>query len=204
RNPSGVLQRPAVHRLNPARHPLQNGVHAGRQDDARAGRQVGREERGHLEIIEGRLLHDVEEWSAKLLCRAQHVRQQMVDHEGHDLGRDVDEVAEDGGWTTDDGCNAYLPCVICRPSFVVSPLIVGFLPESGLFSSQPYPSVSNRRERASIISSRPTSPSPKPTISRITSSAMSEPTTPVSAPRMPASAQAGTVPGGGGSGNKQR
>ena len=58
--------------------------------------------------------------------------------------------------------------------------------------------------RASTINSRPTSPSPKPTISRITSSAIIEPSTPVSAPRMPASAQAGTVPGGGGSGNRQR
>ena len=43
---------------------------------------------------------------------------------------------------------------------------------------------------------RPTRPSPKPTISRITSSAIIEPRMPGSAPRMPASAQAGTVPGG--------
>src|SRR5262249_48914304 len=45
---------------------------------------------------------------------------------------------------------------------------------------------------------------PKPTISLITSSAISEPTTPASAPSTPASAQAGTLPGGGGSGNRHR
>src|SRR6202140_3120291 len=59
-------------------------------------------------------------------------------------------------------------------------------------------------ERASTISRRPTKPSPKPTISRITSSAIMEPSTPVSAPRMPASAQAGTLPAGGGAGGKER
>ena len=42
------------------------------------------------------------------------------------------------------------------------------------------------------------------TISRITSSAIIEPSTPVSAPSTPASEHAGTVPGGGGSGNRQR
>jgi len=36
------------------------------------------------------------------------------------------------------------------------------------------------------------------------STAMSVPTTPATAPRMPASEQAGTAPGGGGSGNRQR
>src|SRR5436305_1712410 len=58
--------------------------------------------------------------------------------------------------------------------------------------------------RASIITSRPTRPSPKPTISLITSSAIIDPSTPASAPSTPASAQAGTLPGGGGSGNRQR
>jgi VWFA-related protein len=66
------------------------------------------------------------------------------------------------------------------------------------------PSPSNRIARASNIRSRPTRPSPKPTISRTASSAIIDPITPVSAPRMPASAQAGIVPGGGGSGNRQR
>ena len=61
----------------------------------RAGRQVGREERRHLEIVQGRLLHDLEEWPAKLLRRAQHHGQQMVDHERHDCGRDMDEVTKD-------------------------------------------------------------------------------------------------------------
>ena len=50
----------------------------------------------------------------------------------------------------------------------------------------------------------PTRPSPKPTISRIASIAIIEPSTPASAPSTPASAQVGTVPGGGGSGNRQR
>ena len=42
-------------------------------------------------------------------------------------------------------------------------------------------------------------PSPKPTISRMTSSAISDPITPVSAPDCPASAQAGNCSDGGGS-----
>src|SRR5437763_777561 len=58
--------------------------------------------------------------------------------------------------------------------------------------------------RASTINSRPTSPSPNPTISRTASSAIIEPMTPASAPNIPASAQAGTEPAGGGSGNRQR
>ena len=45
---------------------------------------------------------------------------------------------------------------------------------------------------------------PKPTISRITSSAISEPTMPVSAPSTPASAQVAAAPGGGFCGNRQR
>ena len=43
------------------------------------------------------------------------------------------------------------------------------------------------------MTKRPTRPSPNPTISLITSSAIIEPSTPVSAPKMPASAQAGTL-----------
>ena len=56
----------------------------------------------------------------------------------------------------------------------------------------------------SIMSSRPTSPSPKPTIARITSSAARLPATLASAPRIPASAQVATVPAGGDCGNRQR
>src|SRR6478735_7820699 len=53
--------------------------------------------------------------------------------------------------------------------------------------------------RASKWIRRPTSPSPKPTISRIASRAIIEPMTPASAPSTPASAQLATVPGGGAS-----
>ena len=73
------------------------------------------------------------------------------------------------------------------------------------------PGISQRlephRARAIINScpTRPSSPSPKPpTRTRIASSAISEPSTPASAPNMPASAQVGMVPGSGGSGNRQR
>src|SRR4051812_47371885 len=78
------------------------------------------------------------------------------------------------------------------------------VPLNGFPSSHPYRSVSNRGARASIMRSRPTSPSPKPTISRMTSSPIRLPSTPASAPSTPASAQAGTAPGGGGAGNRQR
>ncbi len=45
---------------------------------------------------------------------------------------------------------------------------------------------------------------PKPRISLSTSSACKVPMTPAAAPRMPVSEQEGAVPGGGGSGNRQR
>ena len=64
--------------------------------------------------------------------------------------------------------------------------------------------ISKRIDIASIINKRPTRPSPKPTISRIVSSAIIDPKMPASAPMTPASSQVGTVPDGGASGNRQR
>ena len=62
----------------------------------------------------------------------------------------------------------------------------------------------NRIRSASNSTSRPISESPAPRISLITSFACSAPMIPGSTPSTPPSAQDGTSPGGGGSGNKQR
>ena len=58
--------------------------------------------------------------------------------------------------------------------------------------------------RASYSSSRPSSVSPSPVISLIASVAWIAPITPGSTPNTPPSAQLGTVPGGGGDGNRHR
>ena len=130
-------------------------------------------------------------------------RQQVVGDEGHDRGRDLDEVSALG--RARQRTSSYSVADhrgVSRAS--TDRGSSDARPTADWTGPSAYCSVSKRMERASNMTSRPTRPSPKPTISRITSSAISEPSTPVSAPRMPASAQAGTLPGGGGSGNRQR
>ena len=82
--------------------------------------------------------------------------------------------------------------------------MLGCSPQSGQAGSRGSRMVRMRAASASQISSRPERLSPMPMISFSASVACSVPITPVTAPRMPASLQDGTRPGGGGAGYRQR
>ena len=82
--------------------------------------------------------------------------------------------------------------------------MVGLSPHNGQFGF--LFSLTSRKLmlRASISSNRELKDSPMPKKYFRASVACILPTNPVSAPKTPASAQLGTIPGGGGAGNKQR
>ena len=87
---------------------------------------------------------------------------------------------------------------------VISAVTVGCVPQAGQSGFLRSFSVRNCMLSASTSSKRPTSVSPMPRISLITSVAWMTPTSPGRMPSTPPSAHEGTRPGGGGSGYKQR
>ena len=86
----------------------------------------------------------------------------------------------------------------------MSSVTLGFSPQSGQLGLRFSRTSRNDILSASMSSSRELSDSPMPKKCFKASVAWMLPTSPVSAPSTPASAQLGTIPGGGGEGNRQR
>ena len=86
----------------------------------------------------------------------------------------------------------------------MSSVTVGLSPHNGQLAFRLILTSLKSMLRASIRRSLEVRLSPIPIISLSVSTAWMLPTRPVRAPRTPASAQLGTMPGGGGEGNKQR
>src|SRR5260370_31558576 len=82
--------------------------------------------------------------------------------------------------------------------------MVRFVPHIGQFGFLRSLSPRNFIPSASNSNKRPTRLSPRPRMSLIVSIAWMDPTIPGSTPSTPPSAQEGTSPGGGGSGERQR